>query len=476
MALRGRLPDEQADYRDPVLGANLRAADEDLQPGEARFMKNLEFINGTVTRPGSSRLTATTLGAGTPIRGGHKFYYGTSSSQRLIAYGTKVSVLADNGTETVKSSTMTTNLDTFFKTWPVTGKVYVSNGTDKLFEYDGTTWQSTDSIVGATAVPNGCKMVSPILDRLLAVTSGGLIEQSNPRVAHIWSNNSSWATFRPQLSGPFTAIAQHTLRSVLGDLTPGVLACQANALYLITGTNFGADVTAVSAPTGVDAAIKLLDPRIGTSSPYSLCPVPGVGIFGVSSDLNVWFLPYGSASPQIIGDKIRSTGTTVGLESANLAAINQIWMQYFDRRVIIGFPTGSDVFCSTYFYLDMKSFLDHPDRGPVWYGPHTGFSVNRCWAEVQMSDNALLGGEGNGANGAFVYRLWQKGLYTDAVATVDTSIPYDYQTFFNPFGTPSQEKHVQAIQVDASCFTGTPTVTLYDVNTTLASGLTLTKI
>jgi hypothetical protein len=476
MALRRRLSDENANYPDPILGVNLRAAEEDLAPGEARLMKNVEYINGIVTRPGTTRITSATLDATKRIRGGHKFYYGTSSSKRLVAYGQKISVIADNGTETNLINTLTSDLDTHFVSWKITDKVYITNGTDKIYEYDGTTFQSTDAMGGASGVPNAAKMICPVLDRLLALTSGGLIERTSPRVAHQWSNGSSWATFRPLLGGGFTAVIPHTLRSSAGDLYPGALATQANALYMITGTDYGDDATAASASSGEDASIKLIDPRIGTSSPYSLCNVPGVGVFGVSSDLNVWFLPSGSASPVIIGDKIRSTGSTAGLESANLAAINQISMVYFDRRLILGFPTGTNTWNDTYFFLDMRSFLEHPDRGAVWNGPHSGHTVSRMWPETQNGENALIGGEGKPANGAFVYSMMQDGTETDAVATADTTITWDYQTFFNSFGAPSREKYVQNIQIDATCFETEPSVSLYDLNSTIATGLSLTEI
>jgi hypothetical protein len=437
-------------------------------------MRNMEFIDGLRSRLGSVPLTPSSLGSAR-ITGGHKFYYSTGLSKRLVSYGTKIVVLDDLGAETVLTSSMTTGADVHFEPWKITDKVYVANGVDKLFEYDGSTWQSVDSLGGSQNVPNGCKMVKPILDRLMALTLDGFIERSDPRVANKWSSNSSWATFRPMMGGPFTAIHPHTLRSTQGDLYPGLLATQANSLYMITGTNFGADVAAGTASTGEDGAIKLIDPRIGTSSPYSICTVPGVGVFGVSSDLNVWWLPFGEASPRIIGDKIRANptaggGATTGLEKANIAQVGQIWMQYFDRRLILGFPTGSDTHCSVYFYLDMKSFVEHPQRGPVWSGPHTGFNVNRCWTEVQFSENALLGGEGNDATGAYVYRLMQD-VDHDMVGSEEIELSCDYKTFWHHFNAPSREKYMPGIQFHGQYDTP-PLISLHDLDSTIVTGLT----
>ena len=477
MALRNRIPDEDAKIPDPVRGVNLVASPEDLEPGEARLMSNCYYWNGVRTREGSTRITSSSLGA-FRILGGTKYYYAGANSKRLIAYSNKIAVLSDGGAETVLTTGMTANNDTFFQTWSITDKVYVSNGVDKLFEYDGTTWQSVDSLGGATGVPNACKKVIPVLDRLFAITTGGLIERTNPRVAHIWSAGSSWATFRPSLVGPFTALIPHTLRSSTGDLFPGAIACQANAMYMITGTDYGSDVTAASPPTGEDAAIKLIDSRIGTSSPNSLVTVPGVGLFGVSSDLNVWFLPFGSASPTIIGDKLRSTDTAyvTGLESANTAQLSKIWMAYYDRKLILGYPIGSDIYCSRYFFMDMRAFVEHQDLGPVWNGPHYGFFTNAAWSEDQNGEKSLVAGEGNAATGAFVYRLLQDGVFTDAVGSSNNNVAFDFQTLYKDFGAASQEKYVQAIQLDMNNYLGSPTLSLYDLTGRLAANLPIARI
>lgn len=462
MALRNRIPDELSNYMDPVRGVNLVASPEDLEAGEALKLGNCYFWNGLRKREGSVRITPTAIST-VRVVGGHKFYYGSGLSKRLVAYGTNISSVSDTGAAIVLTSSMTAGRETFFTTWSVTDKVYISNGTDKLFEYDGSVFQSVDGLVGAVNVPNGCTKVVPVLDRLFAITSAGRIERTNPRVAHIWSSNSTWATFRPQLGGPFTAMAPHTLRSVNGDLFPGAIACQANAMYMITGTNYGADVTAASPPTGEDGTIKLIDPRVGTSSPRSLVTVPGIGVFGVSSDLNVWHLPFGASSPIIMGDKLRSTGDISGLESANRSQLDKIWMVYHDRKLILGFPTGADNFCSQYFWLDIRALTANPDLGYVWTGPHTGFTTNHVWTEDQNGENSLVAGEGNAVHGTFVYRLLQPGTYTDAVGLTNVPVELDYQTYFKDFGTPSHFKYLRGVRLDTNQFTGDALLGVHDL-------------
>jgi hypothetical protein len=470
--LRKQVNESDATYQDPIYGLNLHDSEEDLKSGEARLMQNVHYDGGTRLRRGSQRLTEAALSGTTRIRGGHKFYYGGSSpaSKRLVAYDTNISVISNAAAETVLTSGMTADLDTFFLTWSITDKVYISNGTDVLRQYDGTTFATT----AGTNIPIARAQLAPINDRLLAITTNG-IERTNARDPTIWSSNSAWATFRPDRVGLFTALASFTIRGS-DSIYDGVLAFQPNAWYLITGTDFGTDVTAGTASAGEDATIRTMDQIIGTSSPYAIASVPGIGLFWFTSDLNVAFLQEGSLVARLVGDRIRSTGSTPGIEATNTAAIGQVVMVYFDRKLWLGIPTGSATYPSRWFWLDTKSLQEHPDRGFVWSGPHTGFTVGRLWVENQQSDNALFGGEGNPSTGAFVYRQHVSGRYMDAIGLTDTDVPGVYQTYFKGFGTPSREKRVQGVHFDLNAYGGTATCDLLDLDGAVESGLVIQAV
>lgn len=584
MPLRGRVDDTIASYPDPELGVNLNDAQEDLKPGESPKMGNCIFRGGTSKRLGSGRLTATQVAASLQVRGGHKFYYGDGSKERLIAYGTRVAIISDAGgdTDLGAGNEFTSDKDMHFLTWPVTDKVYMVNDTEEMYEYDATTFQklhfvadlslvsatyrwllsasgtseyyldlaaggdpdlnisplidSTNGVAGGfTAIDeNGTemtkatvgsltagqydygdndslgflvpyirltdsvdpdtkaagfvkarlsaqvpgrgsnatpKMMAPILDRLMCITTNG-IERTDPRVAHIWSKDSSWATIRPLKAGLFTAIKPFTLQTD-DDLQPGIIAFQGNAHYLVSGTDFGDDVTATVASAGENSVIELIDGNVGTSSPYSVVEVGGVGLFWVTSDLNVYWLPQSGRNGRFVGDKIRSTTTVEGLEGTTLASVNQIWCEVFDRFLRVCFPRGSQTYGSTQYWLDLRRFKKNTED-PVWYGPMTGQTVGRAWAETQAGDNALFGGDGNSATGVFVYQLDKAATYADAVGTADNAINMSYQTFFPSFGEAGTRKYLRSIEVDANTFTGTATIDVDDLSSSIKSGLTLT--
>lgn len=475
MALRKQISEQEATWADPLTGIDLFNSEEDLQSGSARLMQNCVYRSGTRMRNGNSRITPTAIAASFRVRGGHRFYYGgsTPTKKRLIAYDTKVSVISDVGVETVLTSGMTSDKDTYFTTWTITDKVYISNNTDVLRSYDGTTFAT----VTGTDIPTPRARVAPVLDRLLAITSNG-IERSDSLVDNVWSNDSSWATFRPSQVGLFTAIHPFTMRGT-DTLYSGALAFQANAYYLITGTDYGTDVTSATASTNEDSSIQLLDPNVGTSSPDSVVTVPGVGILWFTSDLNVYWVPEGALTGHYVGDKLRSNGSTVGIESTNKAQLSQVQMTYFDRYLILSVPTGSNTYPNMQFWLDMYELTRADKTMPttaIWYGPMTGQTVSRMWREDQQGELNLRGGEGNPDTGVFVYNMLETGVFSDAVGTVDTDITMVYQSYFKSFGAFSREKYLRSLNFELRNFAGSPTVDLYDLDGVIVSGVPIVEV
>ncbi len=470
MALRNQIPESKSLYPDPIFGVNLRAADDDLQPGEARRMQNLVFDGGTRSRNGSIRLTPLSLGA-YKILGGHRYYFGgpAPSAQRLVAYNTNISLISGTGAETVLTSGMTAGRDTFFTTWSITDKVYIGNQTDTLRSYDGNT--STFATVTGTNIPVARTGVFQILDRLMAITTNG-IERCDPRDPTRWSSNSSWATLRPSRVGMFSHATPFTIRGT-DTLYPGLIAFQPNAYYVVTGTDFGADVTAAAASDGMDAKIQLLDPNVGTSSPYSVCSVPGVGLFWFTSDFNVYWLPEGSLVGQYVGDKIQSPDVNRdGIESVNPAALSQVWMTYSYPFLMLGIPMRSGLFATEQWWLDIRRF----PKEVVWYGPMVGHSLSRVWTELQNGDNTIYGGEGDPSVGAYIYQLRVPGDYTDSVGSADVAITRNFQTGFPNFGWPSRQKYLSAINFDLYMPTGAATCTLHDLDHVIASDIEIREI
>ena len=470
MALRNQFADRFSEYEAPYRGINLRDTPRDLKAGESPLMQNCLHQGGTQSRTGTTLLTPSSLGA-YRVRGGVKFYRAAGTSQRLIAYDTKISSVSDAGVEGVLTSGMSTDKDTFFTPWSITDACYVTNNNDVLSAVDNAGAWAT--IVG-TNIPTPL-MVMPIRDRLMGITANG-IERTNARVDTTWSSNSSWATLRPTRSGRFTALHPYSYEAAVGTsgIVTSLLAFQANAFYLVAGTLFGTDVTAGSASTGEDSSISLRDQRVGTSSPYSITTVPGIGTFWFTSDLNVYWLPANAPSGRFVGDKlVSSVSTILGINNTNVAALGQVWMTYSDRKLILAIPTGNDVYPTRQFWMDMYAFERHPEWGPVWYGPMTGQTIGRVWEETQGGDNQLIGAEGNSATGVYLYKMNQPFVYTDYIGATATAFSTIYQTYFKTFGRADLDKYIRTVHTDMNSFSGTTTVSIYDLTGLVIGSVTL---
>lgn len=473
MALRNAVRESDAAYADPLLGVNLWAGNEDLKSGEAMVMQNMIFRGGTRVREGSQRLTPSALALGSSIRGGHKFYYGGSAplKKRLVAYADRVVVVNDAGNETVLTTGLADDRDMQFLTWSITDKVYMANKVSQLMEYDGTTF----TVTGGTNIPVP-RWIAPIGDRLMAITPDG-IERCDARNPTIWSKNSAWATLRPSRVGLFTTIHPVSMRGS-DTINAGLLAFQPNSYYLITGTDFGTDVTSTVGSVGEDSKIQLLDSNVGTASPFSVVSIPGIGTAWFTSDLNVYLLPEGSLKGQYIGDRIRSNGSITGIESTATPFLDQVWMAYFDRYLMLGIPTGVESVPVIQYWMDMYSYTQFPDRGPVWYGPMLGQSLRRVWVENQQSDFAILGGEGRPSTGAFVYQLRVPRYFQDSVGLADNGIAIAYQTYLKSFGAPTKSKYLRSVHYDLTYNPsfGVVTADFYDINGPLLTGASIDEV
>ena len=582
MSLRNQVPDAEATYEDPVLGVNLSSSPEDLQRGECAKMKNMVYHGGLVTREGSTALTATQIAASYDVKGGHMFYYGASGRKRLIAYYGNISIITDAGSQTVLYSNQSDGENTYFTTWPITEKVYITNGSDPMLEYDGTnisvvgatnirssaySWTlstgggtstyylrtaasgnpgfetapggimlggvvvaggvetaltpgqwghgdvdtlgyetiyvrlsdnadpdskddgfvqalATLTIPGVSGWINGQSQTIPaatsiigLSDRLFALTPDG-IERCDPRDPTVWSWDSSWATFRPSQSGTFLAHIPHSVSNQAGEPLNGALAFTDSDYYFYTGTDFGDDVSNATASSGEDSSIRHIAP-IGIASPKAVENVPGVGTFFITNQRNVYFIPTGSVYGRVIGTRIYNTGgsSVDGLESMLLYDTNgepyPSWVVYWEPYLMIGFCVDN-AYPDTQYWLDLNKFKVSPEI-PVWYGPMTGQSAGVVWKENQRGDYSLKAGEGNSAEGVFVYNYRVGGTYTDIRGTVANDIACEYTTYLKSGGAPSREKYVQQIEVEMNEISGSATCDIADLSGTILSGLPVEK-
>ena len=460
--LRGRVPDKYSELAMPRLGVNLRDPQHLLESGECCLLQNAYYDGSILPVPGTRAITPTALSASARIRGGHRFYAQDGRKRRIIAYQSKISMIDDAGSENILTSGTTTDRLTLFSTWPILDRVYAANGMDNPFYYDGA---SFGQLVG-TNIPTPLSRIVPILDRLMVVTENG-IERTDSRDDTVWSSDSAWATKRPVRPGRFTAIHPISLRGT-DTIYPGILAFQANAYYIITGTDFGSDVTAATASIDEDSSIQLIDGSVGTSSPMSICTVPGVGIFWVTSDLNVYLLPDGQLKGVYVGDKLQSRVSTYGLNDASVSLIDSIWMEYFDRKLILGFPAGPSTAPDVQYWLDLRYLTAGDPKGSVWYGPQMVNTWGCVWREDQGGDLSLCAGEGLLSRGVMVYRAYQTDLASHVTGSTTQLPTMIYQDRHIGYDGGSTVKYPRDARMTLTMTGGTATAGMAELGDALA--------
>ena len=483
--LRNRLPDDVTEYPDPKLGVNLRKSPEDLVPGEAFLLQNCYYDAGVRKRYGSLRYSTPSIGAVAGL-GGTKFYFGQNQNRRLIAFGSTIGRVSDAGVFTTLTSTMTSGQRTYFASWNIQDRCYIANGTDELRYYDGTVL----STLSGTNIPPSPTMVQPFADRLFAI-QGDVVVSSDARVDTIWSStSSSWAAYQPASSGGNpTAIALHSATGETGEPQQWLLIFQQSSLTALSGSDFGSNVLAASPPTGWDAVLTLLDPRIGTNSPRSVTFAPTLGTFWFTQDRNIAWLPLGQRHPHLIGDVLFTYRDDVdAINTIDGARLGDVWMVYHDRKLKLGLPIGGNPYATAQYWLDLRPLYEYlaqevhsvaePGLSTPWSGPHTAQPISAVWTETEQGDlDRLMGLEGHAANGLYVYELNPSRIFTEEIATTSNNeYLYDEQTFFNAVGAPGYQKQLSKLLIDSRGYIQYASVTVSDLHATLTNALTILQL
>ena len=432
------------DLSQPIKGLNLRDPANELSSGEVVKLQNLYWDGFIRLIPGTVAWTANISSPNAYIRGGIRFYSIVDTPRRLVAFSNALVEVDDAGAATLIGGLNGTTGNVYFSSWSITNSCYISDGEGLLTVYSGV----LAATISGTNIPITQGPVVPILDRLLGITDDG-IERTDARVDNVWSSNSSWATFRPARPGKFTALHSYSLKGT-DSIYPGALAFQQNAYYHITGTDFGTDVTSSTASNDENASITMIEPTVGTSSPMSIVTIPGVGVAWFTSDRNVYWIPEGQLSGKFVGDKLLSNGTTQGLESVNIEALDKVWMTHYDRKLILGVPLGSSLTVNTQFWLDLRTLTSAVDDPIVpWYGPMTADTWGCVWREDQQGELRLMAGEGKTSVGGYLYNTYQPQTATHMQGATEILPVCIYQDRHNSFKHGQQSKHIQDFRLTA---------------------------
>jgi len=407
-------------------GINLRVMRQALGPEEALRTSNLFWRDGIEKRTGYQKLDNDKVSGDNPINGLHRFYFGTVSRQIIASSGTEVRFLNAGTWDLIKSG-LTNNAPVLFETWGSQDKVYMGNGEDAPFKWDGTS---------ESAITNLTEEVIQFLsyqDRLLFIATDKPGELG-------WSNSfddTAWNfAFTISVGGdgetgvaPDTALHGmiiHAAQVSEAGVKAKVLLAGSNGMYIFSGTS----LVTPSTNAASDYSIENLATNIGCISPLTMKWTPKGTVY-LGTDKQVYILPFDSLTPLPIGQKIISSqeGRVEGLEAIPATQMPTVSAVYHEGYYKLSIPAKNGSFNSVQYWLDMDRMeIDENKYFGPWYGPMAGMRFRAQTVQSGPGDNGeWIGGEADGSVGGFVYNAGISGSFLDDGET----IPIEYQTFFH---------------------------------------------
>lgn len=401
-------------------GVDLSSSEHDIKPGFAKEMKNCFFRRGVQGRLGYAKHSTNEVATNKKIVGLHRFYYSTASRQLIAVAGTTSKYLNEGTGAWVDLKTgLTDGLETFINTWSAVEEVYLANGTDAPYSWDG----STASTLGAFPVTT--KMMLPYRDRLLFIDTG------NPSYIR-WTTGSyddsaittTAQAIRMVEGGAINIIAPHTLADEQNGINAMVLVGTGGAVSLFSGTDLD------PASSGFNVRLDAISSVVGITAPRSVVSTP-IGTIFLGSDRQVYLLRHGSTRLDIIGKFIQSTTTDIeGIESIPTAQVSKVCAVYHDGFYKLAIPVTGNTTPTKQYWLDILNiFQDEDGRVGPWYGPMTGQpAVSMFVTQNGNGDDARLIA-GNSASLGFVFEVDKAGTFSDDSSEIACRYQTHHQFF-----------------------------------------------
>ncbi len=438
-------------------GINLRVMRQGLGEEESFKTVNLFWRDGIEKRTGYQKLENEKVSGDNSINGLHRFYFDGFDRQLLASSGQEVRFLDLSVWDLVKGG-LTLNAPVLFETWGSQDRVYMGNGEDAPFTWNGS---------GEIPIANLTVKVIQFLayqDRLLFIASDFPGELG-------WSNSfddTKW-NFAFQVTGGAdgeTGVAPdtdlhgmviHAAQVSDAGVKAKVLLGGSNGMYIFSGNS----LITPSTNAASDYSIESLATNIGCISPNTMKWTPKGTVY-LGTDKQVYILPFDSLTPLPIGQKIISSGEgrEEGLEVIPSSEIPSISAVYHEGYYKLSIPAKNGSFNSVQYWLDMDRMEIDDNRyfGP-WYGPMKGMRFESQIVQSGPGDNGeWIGGEGDAAKGGFVYEAGIAGSFIDD----GDPIAVQYQTFYNPLSNPLLEKVVDKFELELLSQTVTINVDFLD--------------
>ena len=444
-----------AHYPMAKLGVNLHKNILQLNPEEAINTQNCIWRNGMVKRGGQSLIDTDQVVTDKKIVGLHRFYKSDGTKQTMAAADTVVKYLSA-GTWTDVKTGLTAALQTYMATIGWDDSVYGANGTDAPWKWTGS------AVSTIAAAPADTLQFLQYRDRTLSITGGDLTWSDSFSIAG-WRSVAQ-TNVRPDTK--LNGMTYHSSNDASSGIDTKILLAGDNGMYLFFGTNL--DDT--SSP---DYVLTTLAYSVGCNAPRTMAWTP-LGTMWLGIDRQVYLLPFDSATPIPVSDKIQSVlAGEEGLEKIPAAQIANACAVYHDGFYKLSVARQGQSTNNAQWWVDMnRGHQDEDSHHGPWYGPMLGQTIS-VFAKQQGAGDVgeLLGGEAT-AKG-YVYELGDNDTFGD-VNPSDAStkvIQVFYQTPYNDLtGNPHLEKDIHTIEAELLDILGTVNVDFHDITGSLKTG------
>jgi len=444
-----------AHYKMAKFGVNLNKNILELVPEEAVNTQNCVWKNGMVKRGGQTLIDTDQVVDDKKIVGLHRFYKKDGTKQTIATAGTITKYL-DAGTWTNVKTGLTDSTQTFMTTIGWDDSVYGANGTD-------APWRWTGSAVSTISnAPADTLQFLQYRDRVLSITGGDLTWSGSFTIAS-WLSVAN-ANVRPDTK--LNGMVYHSSNDSKTGIDTKILLAGDNGMYLF----FGTDLDFSGTP---DYVLAPLAYSVGCNAPRTMIWTP-LGTMWLGIDRQVYMLPFASATPIPVGNKITSViRGEEGIEKIPAAQLANACAVYHDGFYKLSVARDGQTTNNAQWWLDVTRMHkdENAHHGP-WFGPMLGQTINVFAKQAGAGDvGELLAGESS-AKG-YVYEVGDDNTFSD-IDPSDASakaIQVFYQTFYNDLtGNPHLAKDIHFIEAELLDVLGTVNIDFEDITGTIKSG------
>jgi hypothetical protein len=245
-----------------------------------------------------------------------------------------------------------------------------------------------------------------------------------------------------------------------------VLLAGANGMYLFQGDDLSTPVSGYT--------IYPLPGSVGCSAPRTMAWTPR-GTMWLGIDKQVYLLPFDSATPVPVGDKITDEqGEVGGLEGIPSGQISKASAVYHDGYYKLSITRSGGSNNTDQWWLDVTAMQRDADGVFPWYGPMKGQSIG---PQITLNGPNDIGEHYGGEATAkgYVYELSQKDVFTDVNPSDGSSRDFEHKwvTLYNALGETPFRKAVHEGEIEVKAIEQTINITYRDINETLKTGTTI---